>query len=400
MRKLFMLAAMACLVFSCETPESERMPELMEMKLSDENPTALESSVTVQVRCDLHWTVELEDNAWGSVKVDQVVEGSGGSCTLTLDVNQAEDARENVLVLKAGKGELRKTIRQGGLGTFFQPRSVQLTGTQEASVAFPSPSAWTASADASWVQVKTPSGTAGSALLKLQAQDANENVGSREGTVRVTIGSHTFSIPVLQGQTDVILSDDTDVSFDYKGGEFTVTTRSNVEYKIEVSDNWVTHVGTKAPLNQNTETFSVAQNESPEARTATISFSGADAGTLLITVSQEGKDPILNVTEQGFYGIEGVNYVLHTDGWNQSALHTSTEWELRHRLFKQETLSVAEVTGLSVSAEEGDIVNLHFLLKSKFETQLSLDYQAQVLLIQNYLVWLKVSETTYFVLPL
>ena len=171
-------------------------------------------------------------------------------------------------------------------------------------------------------------------------------------------------------------------------------------YEIEVSDSWVTHVGTKAPLNQNTETFSVAQNESPEARTATISFSGADAGVLVVTVTQEGKDPILNVTEPGFYGIQGVDYVLHTDGWNQSALHTSTDWKLRHRLFKQETLSVAEVTGLNVSAEEGDMVNLHFLLKSKFETQLSLDYQAQVLQIQNYLVWLKVSETTYFVLSL
>lgn len=393
-------ALLAFLAFSCEFPESERMPEVMEMTILDTNPTALTTSLLVQVKCDLHWTVELEDSSWGSVEVTQITEGSGGTCTVSLGVNKAEEARENALILKAGKGELRKTFSQQGLSTFFSPRKVQLTGTQEVSVSFAAPSAWTASTEEDWVELGTTSGEKGVALLKVKAGDANENVGAREGKVTVAIGGNSFDIPVTQGQTDVILSEDTDVSFDFEGGQFTVRTRYNVDFKIEVSDNWVTHESTKAPLHESVETFLVAENEDSQARTATVSFSGGEAGTLVVTVSQEGKDPILNVTQPGFYGIDGTSYVLGSGGWNQHSRRLSPDGGLRYRLLNGSTLCAVTLEGVNTSARQEQQFPLHLQIRCKKETLLIRDYNATVLYCKDGLLWLKESDATYFVVEL
>ena len=390
----------ACLAFSCLLPESQRMPEVLELTLSEDNPSALATSIDVNVKCDLHWTLELEDSSWGSVTTTLVSEGSGGTCTVNLGVNKADDARENTLILKAGKGELRKTFTQQGMADFFNPEQVILAGVQETALSFPAPSAWTAAAQEDWIVLSTTSGEKGWARLNVSARDLNKNLGDREGKITFTIDGNDYDVPVAQRQTDVILSDDTDVSFAYEGGEFTVTTRYNVEYEIEVSDSWVTHVGTKAPLNQSTETFSVAQNESPEARTATVSFSGADAGTLVITVSQEGKDPVLNIIQPGFYGIDGTDFVLGADGWNQSSFFGSPSGALRYRLFHPETLSVAELTGMKMLRilQEGDVVNLDFKLTKKGQNLQMQSYVGVVLRTKDDLAWIKVNDTTYFVL--
>ena len=393
-------ALLAILAFSCEFPESERMPEVLEMTILDTHPAALTTSVLVQVKCDLHWTVELEDSSWGKVEVTQVTEGSGGTCTLSLEVNKAEEARENALILKAGKGELRKTFSQQGLSTFFNPRKVQLTGTQEVSVTFAAPSAWTASTEEDWVVLDVTSGEKGVALLTVKAGDANENVGAREGKVSVSIGGNSFDIPVTQGQTDVILSEDTAVNFDFEGGQFTVRTRYNVDYKIEVSDSWVTHESTKAPLHESVETFLVAENEDSQARTATVSFSGGEAGTLVVTVSQEGKDPILNVTQPGFYGIDGTSYVLGSGGWNQRSRLLSPDGSLRYRLLNGSTLSAVTLEGVNTSARQEQQFPLHLQIRCKKETLLIKDYNATVLYRKDGLLWLKESDATYFVVEL
>ncbi len=390
---------LAFLAFSCALPESERMPEVMEMFLTDEKPSALISSINVQVKCDLHWTVELEDKSWGSVAVTLVSEGSGGTCTVTLGVNKGREARENTLILKAGKGELRKTITQQGMADFFNPEQVILAGVQETALSFPAPSAWTAAAQEDWIVLSTTSGEKGWARLNVSARDLNKNLGDREGKITFTIDGNDYDVPVAQRQTDVILSDDTDVSFAYEGGEFTVTTRYNVEYEIEVSDSWVTHVGTKAPLNQSTETFSVALNESPEARTATVSFSGADAGTLVITVSQEGKDPVLNITQPGFYGIDGTDFVLGANGWNQYSTLVSAEGGMRYRLLRAATLSSVDLEGLDTFLQKGDTTSVTVKRRNidggGFKTN---NYQVLMLEEKEGLAWFKENGgTAYFI---
>lgn len=400
-KRLHVLAAavLSFLAFSCQVPEAEREPEILDIIPSKTNPSALESSITAQVRCDLHWSVELEDSSWGTVKVNLVNEGSGGSITFEMGVNTSEDPRENTIIVKAGKGEIRKTITQGGVGSLFSPRSLVLTGTQEAAVTFTSPEAWTAQvADgADWLDLKTPSGEKGTNRLTVAPKDANENVGSRQGTVRVTIGGNSFDIAVAQGQTDVILTGDTALSFPFEAQEFGVATRFNVEYKVEVTVPWITRATTKAPLYEGQENFVVEENSGAQARSGEIRFTGGNAKPLVITVSQEGKDPILNSTQMGFYGVDGHDYIFEQDGWNQCTRLLNKDLTVRYRLLNAASLSVIELSGIGTQLQKGDAADAHLTLKTKLSTRLTKDYQAVFCYEENGLRWYKVDETTYFV---
>ena len=393
--------ALAVLAFSCQVPESEREPEVLEMIPSQTNPSALESSITVQVKCDLHWSVELEDSSWGTVKVTLVNEGSGGSFSFDMGVNTSEDPRENTLVVKAGKGEIRKTITQGGVGTLFKPRSLTLSGTQEASVTFNSPSPWTAQVaeGGDWLQLKTPSGQKGSNLVTVAPKDANENVGSRSGVVRITVGNNYFDIPVTQGQTDVIVLDgDTKLAYGFEAQEFSVLTKYNVDYEVKSSVPWISPVTSKAPLYERIEYFTVEENSTPQARSGEIRFTGGDAKPMVITVTQEGKDPVLAVTQPGFYGIEGVNYVWGTDGWNQRVRKISPDNTLRYGLFNASQLTAAQLSGVDINAQKGDSAKLKLKVKAKRHVTLSQEYPAVLLYQKDGLLWYKVSDQTYFVL--
>ena len=397
--RILAAAVLALGVVSCQVPESERVPEVLEIIPASTNPNALQSTLEVTVRCDLHWTAELLDSSWGSVKVTQVTEGSGGTFTFEMGVNKSEEARENTLIVKAGKGEIRKTVIQGGLGTCFSPRSLQLSGTKEGSVSFVSPAAWTASVaeGADWLEVKTASGQAGSAQLVVVAKDPNENVGSRSGAVRIAVGGDTFDIAVEQGQQDVILSEDSALSFTFEEREFSVGTSYNVDYEVEVSASWITYVKSKAPLHQGTEAFVMEENPSPNARTAEICFSAPRVEPLVLTIVQGGKDPVLNSTHPGFYGINDLNYLVGAAGWNQYSRMVSPNGSVRYRLLKGSSLSVAELTGYKQDAQPGDKLDLEFRLRTKDETKLIKNYSVEVLYEKDGLVWLKQDNDIYFI---
>ena len=389
------LAAIAC------ENESEKMPEVL--RLLPENTTlgALETEVSVKVECDLkNWTVELQDPSWGEVEIQTVVKKSGGTLVFRMSANTAEESRKNTLILKAGKGEYNKTITQGGLKEFFQPRSFQLSGTAESGISFNAPSSWTAeiTQGSEWLVLKTPSGSAGNATLAVVAKDPNEAVGSREGSIRVNIGNYRLDIPVVQGQKDVILSGDTDLAFTFENQEFTVRTQYNIDYQVVTSAKWIKLVTSKAPLHEKEETFLLEENQSPEARTATVSFgpytsSSTSDAMLTVTVTQGGKDPILNTTQPGMYGLDGVNYVLGADGWNQSTRKKETDGSMRFRLLNAQSLSAISLSGIREEAS----CNLHALVQKRDKTLLEKDYPSTLIYTKDGLGWFKVSDQTFFI---
>lgn len=387
-------------VAACQAPESERVPDVFEIAPSTTSPTALQSSIIVQVRCDLHWTVELLDSSWGSVKVDHVIEGGGGTFIFDMGVNTSEDRRENTVILKAGKSELRRTITQGGVATAFSPRALELSRMKERSIAFIAPTAWTAKVTdgADWLEVKTPSGAEGNAEVMVVAKDPNENVGPRTGVVRIGVAGHEFDIPVTQNQTDVILSQNTTVEFPFEKQSFTVDARYNVDYEIEISAPWITHVKAKAPLHESVESFVVEENTSEMPRHAEIAFVGGKADPLVVTVSQGGKDPFLNITTPGFYGINNIDIILGIDGWKQQSRLALPDGSVRYRMFKGSNFSVAELSGMRQDVETGQNLSLTVTVSVKGQQIITENHFPVVFYQKDGLIWLRENEYTYFVL--
>ncbi|MBR5064508.1 MAG: BACON domain-containing protein, partial [Bacteroidales bacterium] len=172
--------------------------------------------------------------------------------------------------------------------------------------------------------------------------------------------------------------------------------RYNVDYEISVPAKWIRRVTTKAPLYEKEETFLLEENEDPEARTGTISFtsSGHPDASLTVTVSQGGKDPILKNTKPGLYGLDGMNYVLGADGWNQNSRKKEADGSLRFRLLNAQSLSVATLSGIREEAS----CNLHALLQSRDKTLLDNDYPASLIYTKDGLGWFKVNDQTFFII--
>lgn len=404
-RSFRLLAAvlLALSAASCVLPESERVPEIFQMNPSATTLTAFQTSVSVTVQCDLSWKASLQDASWGSIEVKSENPGTGGSFLITFQPNLGEEERENTLILKAGKAELKQSIRQGGLGTFFSPRKIQLQGTQEATVTFDSPFAWKAevAGGADWLTLTRDNGSGGPSRIVCAANDANMNVGSREAVIRVKIGESQVDIPVVQGQKDVILSEEgNEVSLDYDAESLTVHTQYNVEYKIETNASWITHTSSKAPLHTAAEVFSLEQNTGTEAREAQIRFTDkAHPETMLVVkVTQGGRDAILAVTEPGFYGIQGVNYIKGEAGFNQSSVLVSADQALRFRLMNAASLTAVTLSGLKGNAVRGDQLIAEIRVQQKDQLLYSQYLSCSVIELKNDTWWLKAGDETFFVL--
>lgn len=385
--------------FGCG-PEKEipQGPAFLRIQADIQRPSAFQTSVKVSVSCDINWSADLSDKSWA--KIENVVrnEGSGGSFTVTLSPNTGKDPRETVIQVTAGQGSATVTITQGGLDMFFQPSTITLTGTVASDVRFISPSGWTAEivSGAEWLTLRTKGGQAGTAVLTCLAKDDNRNVGAREGAIRVTIGSVSVEIPVVQGQKDVILGENSEAQIGWKGGPLTVHTQSNVDYRIDCGADWITHSETRA-LNEATEVFVVTPNEDSQERSAVIKFTGGEGVTLSFKVRQDGKDPLLNYTQPGFYGLGGQNYIAGEAGWNQAGRKERPDGTVSYRLMNRAELSVLSVEGILPSAEVGSQQTVTFRLQKKSKTILQGTYDAKVLDTSDEQVWVKAGSDVCFI---
>lgn len=376
--------------------DSFKTPEVLIVRPDTDSPDAMQQTLLVTVICDLKWKVELSQNDWASVDNVYMGDDNAGKITLLLSPNTSNEPRALGITVTAGKGSRSANIVQGGINTYFSPSTITLVGTESSKASFKSPSTWTAEvvSGKEWLALDTPKGYAGDVYVACHALDPNENIGSREGSLKINFGTVSVEIPVFQGQKDVIMSDGSPASFDWKGGEFSVRTRTNVDYQIECNATWVKHIGTKA-LNEATETFVAEPNDTYANREAQVNFTGGDA-SFSVTVTQSAKDPYLDVHTPGFYGIAGTDYSLGANGWNQAG-RKEKNGNLELRLMNRSTYSVVTVSGIKAGAKEGSSANVDVVVKRGSKELLHSVYNATVIAEDNQLLWFKAAPSTCFI---
>lgn len=386
-------------LISCGEKEQEQKEPSVLLVGGNTSCSAVIKRMELSVKCDIKWTATLEDADWAKIESQTVTE-DGGAIVLSFECNRDGEDRSGVLVVSSGSKSVRKTITQTGLDKFFMPREIHLAGTAKSPFIFDSPYEWTITVTegAEWIDIKTTSGPAGYTNIPVLAKDPNENVGDRRGSLTVTIGTEAFSIPVIQSQKDILLADNTQVSFGYKGGDFAVITQSNVSYQIECAADWVRHIETKA-LNQATELFTVERNGTVYERTAVIRFTPVDgtAPGVDITVKQGQIDAFLLLSTPGFYKIGSANYFLGNDGWNLCSSVRNTDGSAEFRLLNRSDLSVITLKGYDPDAEEGSSVHLSLTGWKKAGKFLIEEYDATIEQADASLIWLKTDGQAVFI---
>ena len=387
---------------SCKLPESERFPEVFAIHPSTETPDALQTSVTLELECDFHWTAELLDESWGNLIIQDKKEGKGGTLLFKMDANLENGPRENTIIIKAGKGELRQKITQSGMDTYFTPRQLLMKGTDEYTISFNSPTIWTASIaeGGEWLRLKKTSGSEGPAQLVCYAKDANENLGTRRAYIKIAIGKNMFLFTVDQVQKDVVLATETNISVPFDRTNLSVQTKYNVDYQVTTSADWIRWAPTKTPLHEALENFVLTENLSTQARSATLNFTseGHPDASLEITVTQGGKDPVTEVTTPGIYGTQFGELTRGTGGWDQSSYLLKADGSVRYRMFNAGSLTVLTLTGLNESFQPGQQFQLIVTAQQRGTSVGTYTYPVTFVHSTGDLVWLKGEGGAYCVL--
>ena len=163
------------------------------------------------------------------------------------------------------------------------------------SITFTANRDWTVSSSDSWVSISPSSGAASDGPVTVSVRcNANTTYDDRTATVTIRMGELSQTITVRQSANlGVVLPSQTfDLQADARSLE--VEVQANVEYSVEISENWVKQTGTKG-LTSKRLSFSVEENKTYDPREAKITIKPKQAGIAekVITIRQAQFDALI-----------------------------------------------------------------------------------------------------------
>ena len=157
---------------------------------------------------------------------------------------------------------------------------------------------WTAKSSASWCTVSPSSGNKSTTSITLTAP-ANEDYDNRSCTVTLESGNITKIITVNQGENLGLLV--TQDRYELGNAESTikVEVKANVEFEVEINDEWITRVETRGLSTSQIE-FKIAENETYVNRDGSITIK-QKGGNLTSTISIfQSQEDALILSEKDF----------------------------------------------------------------------------------------------------
>ena len=157
---------------------------------------------------------------------------------------------------------------------------------------------WTAKSSASWCTVSPSSGNKSTASITLSAP-ANEDYDNRSCTVTITGGSLSKTITVNQGENVGLLVTQDRYELSNEESTIKVEVKANVEFEVEINDEWITKVETRGLTTSKIE-FKIAENDTYGNRDGSITIKQKGGGmTSTITIFQSQEDAII-LSEKDF----------------------------------------------------------------------------------------------------
>ena len=142
--------------------------------------------------------------------------------------------------------------------------------------------------------------------------EKNEELEERSVVVVIVDaqGKELKSLNIKQEAEEPVFTTDSEGNYIIKaeGGDVVVNVTTNLEYDIVIpaDASWVTIAESRA-VREEMLTFSVAENDNLEARTAVVALVCADGKELQsITINQNGADPVFTIDGEGNYIVEAV----------------------------------------------------------------------------------------------
>ncbi len=252
------------------------------------------SGKELEVEARVAWTAK-SNASWLTVK-----KGSGtGNGIIVYDIaaNTGTASRTGTITVTGGGITRTFTVKQSGIEVQLELGSSERTFTAAAAnskeLSVTATVSWTAKSSASWLTLKTASGSGNGKIVYNVA--ANTGTGLRTATITVTGGGITRTFTVKQsGTAATLVLGESERSFTAEavnGRELGVT--ADVSWTAASSATWLT-METSSGTGNGTIVYDVAANIGTSARTATITVTGGGI-TRTFTATQSGSDPLLEL---------------------------------------------------------------------------------------------------------
>ena len=305
-----------------ETPEPVPEPDQPAIVIPDTENTApvmeqAGGTTALRFTASAAWTAETNAITrtadWISV---QPTHGEAGDVTLTITTqpNNTYDERNAAIVITCGEEQKTLTVSQKQRDALLVSSNkieleadggdftIQLQANVEVDYEIEESTSWLTAAD-------SKSRALDDITLAFHAE-ANTNKEARQATVTLSGSGLTETVTVYQAGTAPFLILSQKEYLVSSGGEtIQVELRSNTDYKIQLPEaGWIAEADTRA-VSAYTHYFTIAPNDTYDARTAEILFTSTD-GTLADTlqVTQVQQDAI--VLAQQAYDLPAENSLL------------------------------------------------------------------------------------------
>lgn len=383
------LAALLVFFTACGNKEKEQDAGVFTVSAPG-SVTAEAQSVSVAVRCDLQWKAALQGASWA--RMTQTSDG----VQISLEMNKAEEARTGRLVITAGKQEKTVSIKQEGLTSIIKPLALEISGTTPGRLDIHLKQSWEAVTDATWLSLEREEGSGGLSRVKVIPADGNENVGSREGSVVIKLGSESITIPVTQGQTDALRPPARVFGASAAEGERSFPVEANVDFDISIptSVKWVQVVSTKA-LDTHMVVLHFDENRSGKTREAGITLSHGSLSEE-VTVRQMYKHAVMEKQVPGAYGILPADF-LYQSGTSQWSWRQKEDG-CAFRILQPANHQVLDLGGIPAMLRIGDSFQLRMLLRDGIYTSYDAIFPVNVVDLQDGKAWLAVSGSKGFII--
>ena len=353
--------------------------------------TAESQTLNITVLCDVKWTASLSNTTWGKINSQTTNADQTGTINITIGLNGAEESRTNVLTVSAGKQTRTFNIVQRGITSIISQTTVNLAGVEPAHLDLTTKNAWTASiADgATWYTIDPKSGSAGSSRITITPVDANVNVGSRTSSLKITIGSENFTVPVVQAQKNTIIVDVESAWTDYNEALVDINTQTNVDFSVRIQETpWLSVQEVKS-LNNKKVTLHVEANPNSVGREAYVYFE-TDEISEPVLIRQGAYNAIIEQTTPGAFALAGESYSYEPGKKQFSVLRGATTDS--YRFLNPAEAKVVEITGVPKEPALGDSFMGGISVMDKISLVHSANYTMYVIKVTDDAVWLSALD--------
>ena len=401
MRRFFYLAillAAGVLVSSCNWGIQIYQPTAPTIFVVNQNTERLEvgpeaQEQVVYISSDLLWYATLKDGSWCTLGDQSYYNEFTTILSFSVKVNDKMESRTDSLIVISGTETRKIAIVQNGIGSLLNTNEITLHGTIPVQYKLNAKGAWTAETSDGWFSVSPDKYSTGN-IITFTALSKNIDTQSRTGSVTFKLSGIELTVPVKQEITETIIVESKTKELVSAGGPFTITTLTNVDYRVSTDVDWIHILGTRALLGF-VEQFNADPNLETEARIGHITFAYGDE-VEVVTVTQAAKDPILSISTPGFYGINGRDYI-YRKGLCQTSRITRGGSRSFRMMFPSD-ICVVQLSGLPLSLTSGETIQAALTIHKDGILKYSQQVNVKVMGEDDKLIWLKNSDNTYFIL--